>query len=421
MAESCRHRPSTLPLAPAEPAPDAFNGQFPSSTEAEQRRNVILYYAYSFLVGFYIATGTTVLFERRLGLSFAQIFTLDAIYMLMFILFEIPSGALADVIGRKKTLLGGLCILVVAAFATGNAQNFTHLFLSFFLWALGFSLVSGSSEALIYDTLKNEKRFHQVSGRALSFSVAGLAMAGIVGPLLFSRDFRLPYFASALPFAVAFLAMLAYRETGIESGASSFSMRKQILQISEGIKTAIGNRHILWSTGVLAVVFAVSYTFTSLYQPYLVQVGFTVSQFAYILPLMFIAEALGSAWSERISSRLGERVTFWTNILFLGASLLIMGLLASKFVVPLLAVYGFLQGVLRPLISTYANRYIEATHRATIISVQVMMSTVVAAALLFVFGFVTDRIGVIALTAVIGALVLAAGIPLMLLRPRAST
>src|SRR5688572_1172015 len=418
MAESCRHRPSTLPLAPAEPAPDAFNGQFPSSTEAEQRRNVILYYAYSFLVGFYIATGTTVLFERKLGLSFAQIFTLDAIYMLMFILFEIPSGALADVIGRKKTMLGGLVILVVAAFATGNAQNFTHLLLSFFLWAMGFSLVSGSSEALIYDTLKNEKRFHQVSGRALSFSVAGLALAGMVGPLLFSRDFRLPYFASAFPFVAAFLAILAYREAAGESGAGPFSMRKHVLQIREGIKTAIGNRHILWSTGALALVFAVSYTFTSLYQPYLVQVGFTVSQFAYILPLMFIAEALGGAWSERSSSRLGERIAFWTNILFLGASLLIMGLLASKFVVPLLAVYGFLQGVLRPLISTYANRHIEASHRATIISVQVMMSTIVASVLLFVFGFLTDRIGVIALTGVIGGLVLAAGIPLLLLRPR---
>ena len=192
IAESCRHRPFTLPLAPAKLPPDAAKRHVPPSTEAEQRRNLILYYAYNFLVGFYIATGTTVLFERRLGLSFAQIFTLDAIYMLMFILFEIPSGALADVIGRKKTLLGGLGILVVAAFATGSAQNFTHLFLSFFLWAMGFSLVSGSSEALIYDTLKNEKHFHQISGRALSFSVAGLALAGIVGPLLFSRDFRLP-------------------------------------------------------------------------------------------------------------------------------------------------------------------------------------------------------------------------------------
>jgi MFS family permease len=419
VAESCRHRPSTLPLVRQE-SPDLSKLHIPPSAEAEQRRNVVLYYAYSFLLGFYIATGTTVLFERRLGLSFSQIFTLDAIYMLMFILFEIPSGALADVIGRKKTLLAGLGVLVAAAFATGNAQNFTHLFLSFFLWAIGFSLVSGSSEALIYDTLKNEKRFHQVSGRALFFSVAGLALAGIVGPLLFSRDFRLPYFASALPFAIAFLSMLAYRETAVESGASRFSMRKHVLQIREGIKTAISNRFIMWSTGALAVVFAVSYTFTSLYQPYLVQVGFAVSQFAYILPLMFIAEAFGGAWSERISSRLGERIAFWTSILFLGTSLFIMGLLASKFVVPLLALYGFLQGVLRPLISTYANRHIEASHRATIISVQVMMSTVVASALLFVFGFLTDRIGVIALTGLIGVLVLTAGIPLMLLRPRAS-
>jgi MFS family permease len=177
---------------------------------------------------------------------------------------------------------------------------------------------------------------------------------------------------------------------------------------------------VLWSTGALAMVFAVSYTFTSLYQPYLVQVGFTVAQFAYILPLMFVTEALGGTWSEKITSRLGERLAFWINILLLGASLLIMGILASKFVVPLLLAYGFVQGLLRPLLSTYANRHIEAAHRATIISVQVMMSTVVASALLFVFGFLTDRIGVIALTGLIGGLVLAAGIPLLLLRPKAA-
>jgi MFS family permease len=417
--ESCRHRPSTLPLT--APQLDTTKPQVEVPSIAEQRRNVALYYAYSFLEGFYIATGTTVLFERQLGLSFSQIFTLDAIYMLMFILFEIPSGALADQVGRKKTLLAGLAILVFAAFATGSAQNFMHLFLSFFIWAMGFSLISGASEALIYDNLKNEKRFHQVSGRALSFSVAGLALAGIVGPLLFSMYFRLPYFASALPFVAAFLAMLFYREAAVANGRGRFSMREHVLRIRDGTKTAIMNRFILWSTAVLALVFAVSYTFTSLYQPYLVQVGFTVTQFAYILPLMFIAEALGGAWSEQITSRLGERVTFWTNILLLGASLLIMGFMASKFVVPLLVVYGFLQGVMRPLVSTYTNRQIQATHRATIISVQMMMSTLVASGLLFIFGFLTDRFGVVVLTAVIGVIVVLAGIPLMMLRPKAGS
>jgi MFS family permease len=381
-----------------------------------QRRNVLLYYAFSFFVGFYIATGTTVLFERQLGLSFAQIFTLDAIYMLMFILFEIPSGALADLIGRKKAILAGLFTLTLAAIVTGNAQNFLQLFLSFFIWALGFSLISGSSDALLYDSLNSEKLYHRTSGRALFFSTIGLACAGVTGPLLFAQHFRLPYLFSALPFAAALLVMIFYREPAV-ARELSFSLRNHLRQIRQGAEKAFGNRFILWSTGALALVFTVSYTFASSYQPYLTEIGFDVRQFAFILPLLFVIEALGGAWSERITSRLGETVAFWGSFLLIGISLLSLGLLASRSVLPIMLVYGFLQGFARPLVSTYANRYIESEHRATIISVQMMASTVTSAILLFLFGLVTDRIGVIALAAVIGALVLAAGVPLLLLKP----
>jgi MFS family permease len=167
----------------------------------------------------------------------------------------------------------------------------------------------------------------------------------------------------------------------------------------------------------LALVFTVSYTFASSYQPYLTDIGFDVRQFAFILPLLFVTEALGGAWSERITTRLGESMAFWGSFLLIGASLLALGLLASRSVLPIMLVYGFLQGFARPLVSTYANRYIESEHRATIISVQMMASTVTSAILLFLFGFLTDRIGVIALAAVIGGLVLAAGVPLLLLKP----
>jgi MFS family permease len=408
-AESCRHRPLTASLQqPAEIAPRA-------KIPAAQRRNIFLYYAFSFLVGFYIATGTTVLFEQRLGLSYAQIFTLDAIYMLMFVFFEVPSGALADLLGRKKTILAGLATLIVAAVATGNAQNFLHLFLSSLIWTLGFSLISGSSEALLYDSLKDEKLFHRVTGRALSFSIIGLALAGALGPLLFAQNFRLPYLSSTLPFGAALLIMLFYREA--EAKRQPFSAGNYVRQIREGARRAFASRFVLWSMGALAIVFAVSYTFTSAYQPYLIQIGFSVTQFAFILPLMFVSEAFGGAWSERTTARLGETVAFWANILALGVSLLALGFVASKAAVPILVVYGFLQGFLRPLVSTYANRYIESEHRATVISVQVMVSTVAASALLFIFGFVTDRIGVIALAGVLGALVLIAGVALLLAKP----
>jgi MFS family permease len=416
-SESCRHRPLTTSLRPpAEPREVSRAREIRREIPSAQQRNVLLYYAFSFLVGFYIATGTTVLFERQLGLSFAQIFTLDAIYMLMFILFEIPSGALADLLGRKKTILAGLATLTVAAVATGNAQNFLHLFLSFFVWALGFSLISGSSDALLYDSLKNEKLYHRVSGRALSFSTIGLALAGVTGPLLFAQHFRLPYLFSALPFATALLVMVFYREPAA-ADTQEFSLRNHVNQIRKGAEKAFGSRFILWSTGALAIVFTVNYTFTSSYQPYLTQIGFDVRQFAFILPLLFVIEALGGAWSEKITSRIGETAAFWGGFMVMGASLLTLGFFASTFVLPVMLVYGFLQGFARPLVSTYANRYIESGNRATIISVQMMVSTVAASLLLFLFGFLTDRIGVIALAALIGALVLAAGVPLLLLKP----
>ena len=410
---SCRHRPLTTGLDNL-PKPVAVSRQ---KIPAAQRRNVYLYYAFSFLTGFYIATGTTVLFEQKLGLSYAQIFTLDAIYMLMFVLFEVPSGALADLLGRKKAILAGLVTLVIGAIATGNAQNFLHLFLSSFLWALGFSLISGASEAMLYDSLKDDKLFHRVTGRALSFSIIGLALAGIVGPLLFAQYFRLPYLASALPFAAALPVMMFYREPSL-ARTQRFSAGRYVGQMRDGARKAFNNRYVLWSMGALAIVFAVSYTFASSYQPYLIEIGFSVSQFAFILPLMFLSEALGGAWSEKVTERLGENAAFWANIMALGLSLLALGLIASTFAVPILIVYGFLQGFLRPLASAYANRYIESEHRATVISVQVMVSTVAAAALLFAFGFLTDRIGVVALTGVIGALVLAAGVALLLAKPK---
>jgi MFS family permease len=409
--ESCRHRPSTTALWHPQKGLDRFR----KGIATEQQRNVLIYYCFSFLTGFYIATGTTVLFERQLGLSFSQIFTLDAIYMLMFILFEIPSGALADLLGRRKTVLAGLAILTVAALATGNAQNFLHLLLSFFIWALGFSLISGSSDAMLYDSLRDEKLYHRISGRV--FSTIGLAAAGVVGPLLFARHFRLPYLLSALPFLAACLVMAFYREPP-KATRQKFSVGRHIKQIRTGAEKALRNRYILWSTGALALVFTVSYTFASSYQPYLTQIGFTVTQFTFILPLLFVIEALGGAWSEKITSFTGETSAFWASVLAIGISLLGLGLLASKIAMPLLLFYGFMQGFARPIVNTYANRYIEADHRATIISVQMMISTVAASALLFLFGFLTDRIGVVALTAVIGALVLATGIPLLLLNPQ---
>ena len=138
-------------------------------------------------------------------------------------------------------MLAGLAVLIVGAIATGYAQNFLHLFLSSLIWALGFSLISGSSEALLYDNLKDDKLFHRVTGRALSLSIIGLALAGAVGPLLFAQHFRLPYLSSALPFAAALAVMVFYRETAA-AAKQPFSAGSYVRQIRDGAGKAFASR-----------------------------------------------------------------------------------------------------------------------------------------------------------------------------------
>lgn len=382
----------------------------------EHRRNIFAYCAFSLLVGFYIASSTTVLFERQLGLSFSQIFTLDAVYMLMFILFTVPAGGLADQLGRKRVLVLGALALVVAALASGSAHSYLQLFLSYFIWAFGFSLITGASDAMLYDTLNNGDLYQKVYGRAASLGIIGMAISSGIGPVLYGIYFRLPYLLSALPFLLAAVAIFFFREAKGEK--KQFTFKKYFAQIKDGTKLTFNNKFILWSTAVLSIVFAVSYSFTSIYQPYLVDIGFAVSAFSFIVPAMFVIEALGGAWSEPITKWFGESASFWINFVTVGVSLLVLGVFANKAALPALFIYSFVQGVLKPFLSTYTNRYIESSHRATVISVQGMFGTIVASSVLFAFGFLTDKIGVIALAQVVGASVLILGTLLLAFRPR---
>ena len=382
------------------------------------KKDIWLYYLFSFLIGFYIANGTTVLFARELHLSYSQIFLLTAVYMLMFVLFEIPSGALADLIGRKKTIIFGGVALGAAAGCSGLAQNFLQLFLSYFLWSIGFSSISGANEALLYDRVSDQEIFSQAVGRSGFFWIVGTAVAGIVGPYLFSLNFRLPYLASAIPFFLAALAILPFAETRPAQG--QFSLPRHWEQIKTGIQIGYRNKFVLWGSAGLALIFATSYTFSNSYQPYLVDLGFSVKMFSVILPVMFLTQALGSFLFPKLLLFRESRL-FAFCLLAIAAATMGLGASHVKGALAIVFFYMFLEGVARPLVSAYSNRYIDSFHRATVISVQSMVGTVTAAAMLFLIGMLTDRIGIHNVLLVLGAFILLVSIVLLMFKPKDQT
>ena len=103
---------------------------------------------------FQIAAASWVALLALRGFSLLQIGMLESIFHIVSLCFELPSGIVADVFGRRKTLIASQIASLISGtlmiFSTGFATTALALGCS----ALSYNLASGTREALAYDSLK---------------------------------------------------------------------------------------------------------------------------------------------------------------------------------------------------------------------------------------------------------------------------
>ncbi|MET8123223.1 MFS transporter [Micromonospora sp. NPDC005189] len=152
------------------------------------RRLTTTLYGYAFLSDLVLLYPLYVVFFADTGLSVGQISSLFVIWSAAGILFEVPSGAWADVVSRRLLLC--LAPLVTAA---GYAlwvlvPSYPAFAVGFLLWGAGGALVSGALEALVWtelDRLGAVGRYARVLGRARTAGVLGVVASGVLaGPVL---------------------------------------------------------------------------------------------------------------------------------------------------------------------------------------------------------------------------------------------
>ncbi|MEU7846842.1 MFS transporter [Micromonospora parva] len=152
------------------------------------RRLTATLYGYAFLSDLVLLYPLYVVFFADTGLSVGQIASLFVIWSAAGILFEVPSGAWADVLSRRLLLC--LAPLVTAAgFALWVLlPSYPAFAVGFLLWGAGGALVSGALEALVWtelDRLGAVGRYARVLGRARTAGVLGVVLSGVLaGPVL---------------------------------------------------------------------------------------------------------------------------------------------------------------------------------------------------------------------------------------------
>ena len=131
-----------------------FDFKYLNTKNNPYRKNVYSDYVFCFLKNFDISSAIWVLYMVYRGLPLWQIGIVEGIFHIASFIFEVPSGAIADLFGRKRTIIAGRLFSILSAIINLFANNIVLFSISFIISALSYNLNSGSEEALVYDSLK---------------------------------------------------------------------------------------------------------------------------------------------------------------------------------------------------------------------------------------------------------------------------
>jgi MFS family permease len=364
------------------------------------RSNLWKIYVYKLLSEFWIIVPILIPYYVSNNLNKTQIFTIQAAYALSILILEIPSGYLADIIGRRKTLILGAFFLPIGI----GVYAFTHTFFSFllaeFIIAVGNSMRSGCDSALIYDTLiqlKEEDAYKKFEGRSFYYSRMGTAISSVLGGLLALLSLKIPFYANMITSTLMLPLAFALVEPQREKLEVS-SPFKDILQISKRCYTHPRLRSfmlfgaLIGSTGITGVW---------AYFLYYESIGISIGYFGIIFAAFQISSAFGSKYAHALERKIGQKKSLFIPLL-IAPIFLLLGIFKTSMLIPLIFLNAFLWGSAFPLFLDYMNRLIKSEVRATALSVANMTVSLSFVIVSPIFGKLVDVLSLSSAFIIIG-------------------
>lgn len=352
------------------------------------RSNLWKIYTYRFLNEFWLVLPILIPYYEANRLNSTQIFTIQAAYALSILLLEIPSGYLADVIGRKKTLILGACFLPVGI----GVYVFTHSFATFilaeFIIAIGNSMRSGCDSALIYDTLiqlKEESEYKKFEGRSFYYTRVGTAFSSILGGVTALISLRVPFYINmgVCFFMIPFALLLIEPKREKLKASSPF---KDILKISRLSFSHKQLRLLMLLTALLMSTEAIGIWAYFLYYE---SIGISIGFFGVLMAAFQLSAAVSSRQAHALEKFLGQKQSLLI-LLLVALTFVLLGIFQSLVLIPLILLNAFLMGFGFPLLMDHMNRLIESKIRATVLSVANMTRSLFYVILSPLFGKIVD-------------------------------
>jgi len=355
-------------------------------------KNILKYYLYRFFVSFSFTGPIFILFLQENGISMTGVMVLNAAFTGVIMLGVVPFGALADRIGRKKVLIGGVICLALAFAVYSAGKTFFVFLIGEILFGLGIGMFISSGSSFFYDSLKEAGRkdeFKKLYGKALSINNIMWALGALLGSVIAVYSLRLNFLLSFIPVLAGVFVVLTFTETKLYK----HQQKHYLSHIKEAALFCIKHPRIRFFILYGMLLIGTAMTVNYIYQPYLKEIGVPIILFGILYALMNFAGAFASKLAHRIEYRLGEKRTLLVFIVVGAAAYTGFALMNMYLGILLPLVISFAVGVIEPTVGDYINKHVLSNQRATVSSLNSLMIMGFSTVLGPLLGMLIDAFG----------------------------
>lgn len=347
----------------------------------------------SSILGNLSLTGAWVAILAARGYSLVEIGIAETVFHITSLIFEIPSGVLADVFGRKKMLITSTMMRMIGSIIMIASSNFFMVCLSIVFMALSYNFSSGSGDALAYDSLKlakQESRFEKYESNQLIIYRLCSGISTLCAGFALAIGHRIAYTTDLITSLIQIFILVSLREIhGAEPHKNKDIpiLRRLIRCLKESFAFIKEVRKAFGLMLCNSFVGAVDILLLFFLQAKLPEKG--IPEWGLGIALLFME--MGGIVGSKIILKLPD--LSYKRVFAISASLVLAGFLLEHFPLPwIMAIGGFISAVGDDALQVRTNTVLQdmfpSEQRATLTSMESFSFSVIMIVLSPLAGFV---------------------------------
>jgi MFS family permease len=345
-----------------------------------------------------------ILYSYSVGkMSVADVFFMEGVTVFFMALLQVPTGAMADIFGRKKLVIAGSLGMFLGAILFALIEKPLDVWIANFVFMIGVVLSTGADSSLIYDSLKKTNGDYKLKSMAIRIEGGAhskrLLLFAILMPLsgfLYEINPRLPMIFSIPGMAISSIVVFFFWEDrNSEEEVQRLKLKevlmKHVVTMRQGILEIFRQKNLRWVVSFIVIIEVSSKVWFFNYNPYFEIVGMNITSFGMMFSVFNLVAWYFSEHAHSIEAKMKEENVAKMLFYFIGVPMILMGAIVNIYSCFLIVFQNAVRGFVRPFFFSIQNHYVKEEVRATTDSAKQMAVMIVQSLGLMSYKFILER------------------------------